>query len=259
MTKLLVSVRDASEAQIAFRGGADLIDIKEPTRGSLGSADTQVIEEIVARLKGQVPLSVALGELLSASSLPNSLGGQIQYAKFGLAGCAHEPNWRSKWQLAIDRLPRGVTPVAVAYADFQQADAPAPWQILAEGKARGCGAFLIDTYLKAAGSLLDHVTVSDLQELIRSAQGQGMLCVLAGSLGFEQIARVLPVAPDIVAVRGAACAGRRTGRLDAARVAELAQLVHSGPSDVVAHADAPAVHPQELRNIHFSEVRDKNA
>ena len=37
MTGLLVSVRDAAEAEAALRGGATLIDVKEPRHGSLGS------------------------------------------------------------------------------------------------------------------------------------------------------------------------------------------------------------------------------
>ncbi len=232
MTKLLVSVRDAAEAEIACRGGADLIDIKEPSRGSLGAADERVIEEIVSqlygqRLAGQVPLSVALGELLSASPLPSSLGGQIQYAKFGLAGCAQEPNWVQRWQLAIDRLPPGVTPVAVAYADWQQACAPDPWQVLDEAKTRKCGALLLDTHCKSAGSLLEYASLADLRNLIAAAQSRGLLCVVAGSLGLDEIARVLPMSPDYVAVRGAACAGDRTGRLDATRVGRLSKLVRA--------------------------------
>ena len=36
MTRLLVSVRSAEEAEIALAGGADVIDVKEPRRGALG-------------------------------------------------------------------------------------------------------------------------------------------------------------------------------------------------------------------------------
>ena len=36
---LLVSVRDAAEAELALAGGADVIDVKEPNRGSLGAAE----------------------------------------------------------------------------------------------------------------------------------------------------------------------------------------------------------------------------
>ena len=34
MTGLLISVRDAEEARAALAGGAGLVDIKEPRRGS---------------------------------------------------------------------------------------------------------------------------------------------------------------------------------------------------------------------------------
>ena len=44
--KLLVSVRTIEEARAALAGGADIIDIKEPTRGSLGRADEAVLTSI---------------------------------------------------------------------------------------------------------------------------------------------------------------------------------------------------------------------
>ena len=37
LPKLLVSVRDVSEAEAALAGGADWIDLKEPQAGSLGA------------------------------------------------------------------------------------------------------------------------------------------------------------------------------------------------------------------------------
>jgi len=63
MTRLLVSVRNAAEAAVALRAGADLIDIKEPAKGSLGAPTNQAIEEVVTTVAGAVPVSVALGEL----------------------------------------------------------------------------------------------------------------------------------------------------------------------------------------------------
>src|SRR5690606_38342384 len=46
MTQLLVSVRNRAEALAALAGGADLIDVKEPWRGSLGAAPPHVMEEV---------------------------------------------------------------------------------------------------------------------------------------------------------------------------------------------------------------------
>ena len=49
MTRLLVSVRSAAEAEAALLGGADVIDVKEPDRGPLGRADDAVIAAVVRR------------------------------------------------------------------------------------------------------------------------------------------------------------------------------------------------------------------
>ena len=55
MAKLLVSVRNAAEAEIALEAGADLIDVKEPKRGSPGAADVATIESVVQAVAGRVP------------------------------------------------------------------------------------------------------------------------------------------------------------------------------------------------------------
>ena len=63
MTGLLVSVRDAQEAEAALRGGASLIDVKEPLHGSLGAALPEVWREIRAAVPRDITCSAALGEL----------------------------------------------------------------------------------------------------------------------------------------------------------------------------------------------------
>ncbi|MEX0712176.1 MAG: (5-formylfuran-3-yl)methyl phosphate synthase, partial [Pirellulales bacterium] len=51
MTKLLVSVRSLAEARLALAAGVDLIDLKEPARGSLGALDPAVARQIVRSLR----------------------------------------------------------------------------------------------------------------------------------------------------------------------------------------------------------------
>ena len=227
MTKLLVSVRDVAEARIALVGGADLIDVKEPSRGALGAADAATIDSVVAHVAGRVPVSAALGELLSANRLEASLGGRVSYAKFGLSGCLGANDWTHRWQAAIRSLPRHVTPVAVAYADWQAAGAPDPWEVLARAGHFGCGAVLVDTFDKKSGPLGRHISLADLARFIAAARSARLVCVVAGRLGRREIGEILPLEPDYVGVRGAACSGGRTGRLQPARVRRLADLVHS--------------------------------
>src|SRR4051794_5358072 len=90
--QLLVSVRSAEEAEAALAGGAGLIDVKEPARGSLGAADPTVIAEVLHAVGGRAPVSAALGELLDAPmELPRS---ELSFVKWGLSG-AQGKDWRA--------------------------------------------------------------------------------------------------------------------------------------------------------------------
>src|SRR2546427_482948 len=45
----------------ALGGGADVIDVKDPARGSLGRPDENVLEEVRSALGGRCAVSAALG------------------------------------------------------------------------------------------------------------------------------------------------------------------------------------------------------
>ena len=123
MTRLLVSVRDAQEAEIALASGVDLIDVKEPSRGSLGAADAATLAAIARCVDGRAPLSAALGELFEARSTA-TLPAAFRFAKFGLAGCRARPDWIDRWRTALAELPPGAAGVAVVYADWRQRGRP---------------------------------------------------------------------------------------------------------------------------------------
>ncbi len=44
--RLLVSVVDAEEARVAAAAGADVIDVKDPSRGALGEAAPHVVRAV---------------------------------------------------------------------------------------------------------------------------------------------------------------------------------------------------------------------
>ena len=97
MTRLLVSVRSAAEAEAALTGGAGLIDVKEPAHGALGRADEAIIADVVGVVAGRAPVSAALGELRDnpQAKLPACLSS-LAFVKCGLAACATEDGWRSE-------------------------------------------------------------------------------------------------------------------------------------------------------------------
>ena len=92
-SRLLISVRSAEEATVALAGGADLIDVKEPSNGPLGVAHHEVLAAVLAVVNEAVPVSAALGEWT-----PNALNEAhwhlqlpVQFLKWGLAGYGNSP------------------------------------------------------------------------------------------------------------------------------------------------------------------------
>jgi uncharacterized protein (UPF0264 family) len=229
MTRLLVSVRDRDEAAIALEAGAQLIDVKEPRRGSLGRAEAQTIRSVSALVAGRVPVSAALGELLEhPGSKSFSSVKYVKYAKLGMAACADVSNWEQMWADVLARLPATTTAVAVSYADWREARAPSPPQILHGAVRLGCQVVLVDTFHKSNGGLLDHMAPPELADFVEAARASGMLVVLAGSLCRRSVPRVLPLSPDYVAVRGAVCDGTREGRIRGDRIRDLLGLLNRG-------------------------------
>lgn len=226
-TKLLVSVANAAEALVAVENGAQLIDVKDPTRGSLGAASPAVCQAVLAAVGERVPVSAALGELqdLNVNSLATQTTG-MRFAKVGLAGFANDANWEQRWVEWRRALPEKVNPVAVMYADWQTAAAIAPAHVMSKiVMQQRCRVVLIDTCDKSLGSLLQIWKGEELQRICQLIRDAGATLVLAGSLRLTNLPQVLPLHPDYVAVRGAVCRGSRAGQLTGALVREWADAL----------------------------------
>ncbi|HEY5311247.1 MAG TPA: (5-formylfuran-3-yl)methyl phosphate synthase [Pirellulales bacterium] len=237
MTGLLVSVRDRLEAELALAAGADLIDLKEPAAGSLGAVSLPVMHDVAVWLAGRRPLSVALGELATLDPrLPGAVPAHASYAKLGLAACAGRPDWEDGWRGACQRLPAGVAPVAVAYADWIQAAAPAPQQVLATAARANVRVLLLDTFHKQSGNLFDLWPLDELRLFAAAVRRQELKLVLGGSLNLATIPTALKLEPDYIAVRGAVCRPSRSGRLDPQLLSQVRAAVSSNAPNELARA-----------------------
>ena len=250
--RLLISVRNVAEASAAIAGGCDLLDVKEPANGSLGMAAVSDIRDVVrVAAEADMPVSAALGETrdwLHRDDVP-ALPAGLSFAKLGTAGLKTVPNWTDRWQTIRQRFKQEPRPsesesrlgwVAVAYADWEQIDAPSPAEVLELASNQNCDGFLIDTFLKQGRTLFDCMATDAVAGLVRSVQKEGMFCALAGSLSFRElpIARELDPRPDIIAVRSAACRdGKRNAAVDTAAVRRLRDLLSGSRAATVRKRD----------------------
>jgi len=223
--RLLVSVRDRDEALAALRGGADIIDVKDPARGALGRADDGVRAGVLAAVGGRCPVTAALGDL-GEPFIDTPTG--LTYVKMGLA---HAPR---DWKTQLARVQAACTPtpmIAVAYADHARVGAPPPTDVLAWALEHHAAGLLIDTGLKDGRGLFAHLNDDEVQTLCTRAQADGLLVALAGSLRLVDFPRCIDLRPDVIAVRGAACAdGVRNQAVSGPAVKALADVIaeHTG-------------------------------
>jgi uncharacterized protein (UPF0264 family) len=235
--KLLVSVVDAAEARAAAAAGAHIVDVKNPAEGSLGAPPPAVIASVRAAVRAELPVSAAIGDMpnLPGTAALAALGAArsgATFVKVGLWGVSTEPDAVDLLRAVRDGVPDAVV-VAAAYADAPRvAHAPLPPALLPRvALAAGVGACLLDTAVKDGRGLLEWLSPDALASLVAEAHAAGLQMALAGALRAEDLAAVRDTGADIAGVRSAACRdGRRSGRLDEARVRALVAACEATPA-----------------------------
>ncbi len=226
LPRLLISVRNATEALAAVRGGADIIDVKEPSAGSLGMASPEAIAEIVrtvSQVAPNVPCSVALGELLDLNGTKTPcIPVAVRWLKMGLSGCRQHTDWYARWLSARNAMRPHGSWIAVAYVDAEAAYAPPIREVLEAAIETRCAGLLLDTFSKNGGTLLDAVSSHELREITCKARTAGLMIAVAGQLRRCDLPTILAAEPDVIAVRSAVCRDQnRTAVMEESLVREF--------------------------------------
>jgi (5-formylfuran-3-yl)methyl phosphate synthase len=228
--RLLVSVKDRQEAAEAVAAEIDWLDLKNPLHGPLGPVDECTARDIADWLPSNIPLSAAGGELLQwlAAEDGNPWTGPagIGWIKLGLSGCGALPNWPDLWRQANKTIQNaGKQLVAVIYADWRQANAPAPAEILGHVSQGRFQFLLVDTFEKTGGTVLDHLPPDKLGSILRKVQQMSIHTVVAGGLSVRNLSRLTSLPIDLLAIRGAACTAGRNSPVKRQCIDHFKQMV----------------------------------
>ena len=259
---LLISVAGPAEARAALRGGADVIDAKDPRRGALGPVSLQRLAAIRAAVAGARPLSAALGDAASEEALAGAVAGAVAVGvavvKVGFAGVTSEARARRLAVAAQQRVRTdggGTRLVLVAYADWRRAESLAPARVVAVAADAGAAGVLLDTANKDA-PLFTIESPATLAAWIAGAHAAGLFAALAGGLSGPEFARARALGADVVGVRGAACVGGRMGRVSRARVAALRASAGAAPPSPPPPPPLPPLPPRVLAGRGVLPERD---
>jgi (5-formylfuran-3-yl)methyl phosphate synthase len=236
MTKMLASVRSPAEARIALAGGADIIDLKEPTSGVLGRLPDETIVAILCAFRGRRPTSATIvdvplepGPVVAAVERMATTG--VDIVKLGFF--AGDP--ASTLAALVPLVRGGLRLAGVFFADR------APDLDLVERCAdAGFFGVMLDTGDKAAGPLTRHMSKVALARFIDRAHRRGLLAGLAGSLSAAEVPDLAGLGPDYLGFRSALASGGRDGPLDPAGMARVRAALDRASPQSSATATAGA-------------------
>jgi dihydroneopterin aldolase len=238
MTLFLASVNGVAEAEIAFAGGADIIDLKDARSGALGALPLDAVNETVAAFAGRCPVSAVTGDLpmhpyvLRDAALGMARTG-VDYVKVGLFAGGR----RGECIRALAPAAERTKLVGVMFADDQ-----ADTSLLAVMAEAGFAGAMLDTARKGGGGLLEHTDIVSLRDFVDACRAHRLIAGLAGSLEPPDIPRLLALSPDLLGFRGALCAGHaRAGTIDPAAVGLVRGLIPSDPRSARSRTAAPKV------------------
>lgn len=227
--KLLVSPVNIKETLEAIKGGADIIDVKNPKEGSLGASYPWVIREIRDALPLGMELSAPLGDMeykpgtasLAALGLAKL---RVDYIKVGLYGVKTREEALDMGSHIVRAVKKiGPKVVLAGYADYRDIGSVNPLDLPSVAQECGSQGVMIDTARKNGKTLLDHMSLRDLDSFTCDAHSRGLFAALAGSLGLRDIEKLKRIDCDILGVRGAVCSNRDRvkGNIIADKVSEL--------------------------------------
>ncbi len=242
--KLLVSCVNEEEADAAVKGGADIIDVKNPKEGPLGASFPWTIKSVKSMLPNDVEVSCTLGDLpnlpgsVSLAALGASTTG-VNYLKVGLGKVKMRDEavslLKSAVKAANDFNP-AIKVVATGYADSDGFRAVCPQLIPEIAREANANVAMVDTAVKNGANLFSFLTRTEIGSIVDDGHERGLQVALAGSLRKEHLKDVLALKADIVGVRGAVCTegNRLKGQVTSEAVADFRAALRQMQAEVAA-------------------------
>lgn len=237
MTSFLVSSKNLQESLAALRGGADIIDVKNPEEGSLGANFPWIISKIKKSLPSDTPLSAAVGDVpnlpgtvaLAAYGVWKAGADIIKVGLKGPQGKEEAIHLMKKVRRALTDTPPQVKLVTCGYGDHERAGTIDPLLIPEIASESEVDIAMLDTAIKNGDPLTKFLSLDDLDDFIEKAHTLGVQAALAGSLDRREISRLKPLHPDVIGVRGSVCKNgdRNKGMISETSVRAMKELLEA--------------------------------
>ena len=188
--KLLVSPINREEAIIVSRGGADIVDVKNPIEGSLGANFPWIIKDVKEAVNGRQPISATIGDFNykpGTASLA-ALGAAVAGADYIKVGLYDIQTQAQAFELLINiiRAVKDYDPtkkiVASGYSDYKRINSISPLSLSEVAAKARADVVMVDTAIKDGKSTFEFMDEKGLKRFTDIAHDYGLENAIAGSL-----------------------------------------------------------------------------
>ena len=202
----LVSVKNINEISDELLNEIDILDLKDPSKGSIGSWKNFEIKKVITRFKKRTKISATLGDIFNNKEFKESLERfdnlNLDFVKFGLLSFANENLFEKLRLISLKQFRTKL--VCVVFVDHKETFERVNRSIKIFLDA-GIEFILLDTFRKDEGNLLDFCNMEDLKEFISKCKHFNIKVGLAGGLKESQVPPLLCLKPNIIGFRSAVC------------------------------------------------------
>jgi len=237
LLRLLVSVTNKKEALEAIKGGAHIIDVKNPREGSLGANFPRIIKQVRKIVPTNIEVSATIGDLpnLPGTASLAALGAAVSgadYVKAGLFGVKKVEEAVSLMKevcRAVKDYNAALKVIAAGYADFQEVDCLNPLELPHIAHKTEADGVLLDIKVKGQKKLFDFLSDDTLRNFVEESHKYSLIAALAGGLDKEDIPRLLDLRADVVGIRRAVCSpkNRDNGEVQSVAVMEFTKIINN--------------------------------
>lgn len=231
--KLLISIQSLDEIPLCLKSGVDIIDVKDPSEGSLGGASPLIVKKAKEMIRERAELSAAIGDM---PNLPNTaalaaLGAALsgaEYVKVGLHGVREKEDairLLGRVSETLKEFDGSVKLVAAGYADAHRIPALPPHFIPEVAEMAEADVAMLDTAVKDGRRLTEILSFESIRSFTEDAHSRGLEVALAGSLKKEDVPVIRDAGADIIGFRGAVCEGGRNGKISERRLLEILEVM----------------------------------
>ena len=240
----MISPVNEQEAIEAIKGGADIIDVKNPNEGPLGASFPSTIKAIREITPKNIEVSCTLGDI---PNLPGSVSLAargaatlgVSYIKASLLQIKTEEDAVFLMQnvvKAVKAVNNSIKVVVAGFADASRVGSIKPSLIPKVAKAANCDFAMVDTAVKDGKTLFDFLTPEQIASFAEEAHDYKVGAAFAGSLKKEHLPVLQELGVDIAGLRGAACTknDRVNGHITQKNVQELVKTIREPEKKLVA-------------------------